>query len=108
MGELGSALDGLAAEDLHAFGRALLDRIRALRGGPQPARRRAGPHVCGRRDDPGRRARRAEDDGVLAARARPAAPPAAAGRGAPGRALERLPAVAAAFAAGRSPPTRWP
>ena len=110
MGELLSALDALAADDLHAlFGPGLLDRVTALLVRPQPGRGRADPHGARGRGDAGRRARRAEVNMAswLCGHAAPA--PGArhrrlvAGR----RALERLPAVAAAFAAGRSPPSRW-
>ena len=75
MGELQSALDSLAAEDLHALvAPRLLDRTARAGAGPQPDRRRAGPHRPDRRPDAGARARRAEDDAVLAARPRPALP----------------------------------
>ena len=50
----------------------LLDRTAAAGAGAQPDRRRAGPHRPPRRARPGPRARRAEVDGLLAARARPA------------------------------------
>ena len=84
------------------FGPQVLDRTGRLLARAEPARRRADPHRPRGRADPGRRARRAEDDAVLAARARAGSPrPPRTGWSRAGRALEHLPAVAAAFAAGR-------
>src|SRR3954452_6101511 len=73
---------------------------RRAAGGEEHARCRAGPHGAGGRADPGGRPRRAENDGLVAARARPALPGAVGQLVRNGRALEKLPAVAAAFAGG--------
>ena len=104
MGELQSALDALAADDLHAHvrRRSCWTGSAELRPGPEPARRRAGPHACGSAE----LAEAAEFDGlktmrVLAARARPALARPRPGRSCgPGGRWSTLPAVAAAFAAG--------
>ena len=84
------------------FGPQVLDRTAAVAACAEPARRPGRPHVREGELTQAAETRRAEDDAVLAARARPAV----AGRGAAGwcgtgRALEQLPAVAAAFADGR-------
>jgi hypothetical protein len=101
MGELSSALDGLAADDLHAaFGPQLLDRLRGLLA----AQNRLAAEItrtvreCELTQAP-------EHDGLKSMaswlRGHGHLSPAAAARlVATGRALEHLPAVAAGFADG--------
>ena len=102
MGELDSALD--APGRRRPARPARPGAARAHRGtgaGAEPDRRRTGPHRPPRRARSGPGARRAEVDGLLAARA---LPPRRPGPASPavraGRTVEQLPAVAAGFAAG--------
>src|SRR3954463_12514212 len=101
VGELQSCLDALAAEDLSGlFGPALLERVRDL----LQARNRIDAQLI-RAVREGEKAGAAEFDGLKTMpawlRGHARLSPAAAGRLVrSGRALEHLPAVAAAFAAG--------
>ena len=103
LADLEAALDRLAGEDLKSlFGPQVLDRTRRLMVAEEPAGRPGGPRRCARGSSPGppsTTGRPACSRGCAGTRR---LSPAAAHRlVATGRALDHLPAVAAAFAAGR-------